>query len=460
MNSPMNGSMGSVIWFGVLTAINIGILVAFFTVGSLEEIGKNWPRYRCNPLFMPFAGSFGSDPVENFHFCLDSIFAGKAAIIFGPLYAILNDFGSIISKIVNVAMGLRLLFANMLHSVQDFLSNVKQRIKSILTQIRISFMKMNQLMGRVFGTLYAVIYMGLSGLAAGQNIANNDLVKFLLEFCFHPDTPVQVADTTFVPIHDIVVGEYLAKVNGITPLVTSKFIFDGTHTPMVTIGTDELIHLSAEHYVEGALAEEHPTAKPASSISRLICLNVEHHEFYVGAESKFLVSDYDESSDPVVVKKTQELAERLLNGCASHNVDSDVVANALKEYSLGIDDAALVLLEDGTWKPIQAIQIGDILQVGGRVTGTVEEMVTSVVETPQKLLLSASQLLWTGTKWDRAAVVYPDKLISMRTTLRQLFTEHCSSFTIRHKYREEALQVREYREVADPAMETLYRISL
>jgi hypothetical protein len=87
-------------------------------------------------------------------------------------------------------------------------------------------------------------------------------------------------------------------------------------------------------------------------------------------------------------------------------------------------------------------------------------MVTSVVETPQKLLLSASQLVWTGTKWARAAVVYSDKLTSMRTTLRQLFTEHCSSFTIRHKYREEALQVREYREVADPAMEDLYRINL
>ena len=159
-------------------------------------------------------------------------------------------------------------------------------------------------------------------------------------------------------------------------------------------------------------------------------------------------------------KKTQELAERLLNGCASNNVNSDIVADALKEYSLGIDETATVLLEDGTWKSIKTIQIGDVVKVGGRVTGTVEEMVTNVVETPQKVLLSASQLVWTGTKWDRAAVVYPDKLTSMRVTLYQLFTENCSSFTIRHKYREESLQVREYREVADPAMEELYRTSL
>jgi len=461
MNPSENGSMGSVIWFTVITAINIGVLVALLTIGSLEEIGKNWPRYRCNPLFMPLASSFGSDPIENFRFCLDSVFAGKAATIFGPLYAILGNFGTIISKIVNVAMGLRNLFSNMLNSVQDFLGNVKQRIQTILTQLRISFLKMNQLMGRVFGTLYSVIYMGISGLTAGQNIATNDLVKFLLEFCFHPDTPVRVANGTYAPIHNIHVGEYLTKVNGITPLVTSKFIFDGTHTPMVTIGTDEnRIHLSSEHYVEGKPAEEHPTAIAASSTPRLICLNVENHAFYVGKESTFLVSDYDESSDPIVVKKTQELAERLLNGCASNRVDSDVVADALKEYSLGIDETATVLLEDGTWKPIVDVQIGDVLQVGGRVTGTVEEMVTSVVETPQKLLLSASQLVWTGTKWDRAAVVYPDAIQSMRVTLRQLFTENCSSFTIRAKYQLESLQVREYREVANPAMEDLYRDDL
>ena len=138
--SVNEGSTGSLIWFVLITALNIGILIALFTVGNLEEVAKNWPRYRCNPIYMPFAASFGSDPVENFQFCLDSVFAGKAAIIFGPLYLILNEFGTIISKIVNATMGLRNLFGTMFQSVTDFLQNVKQRILTILMQVRISFM--------------------------------------------------------------------------------------------------------------------------------------------------------------------------------------------------------------------------------------------------------------------------------------------------------------------------------
>jgi len=445
-----SGSAGSLIWFLLLTALNVGILTALFTVGSLQEIAKNWSRYRCNPIFMPFAASFGSDPVENFNFCLDSVFAGKIALIFGPLYAILNEFGMIISKIVNVAMGLRNLFSSMFSSVQDFLNNVKQKILTIMTQLRMSFIKMNHLMGRVFGTLYAVIYMGISGLAGAQNIANNDLVQFLFEFCFAPDSPVPLFNGTVVPIRNIQVGDQLAALKDHSPVVTSKFVFDGYRTPMVMIGG---LHLSAEHYVEGAPAEKHPSAEIAFSIPQLVCINVTGHRFRIGPLE---VSDYDESSDASVVKITQSLAEYRLNGhCSTPAVGH--VATVLEEYSLGVDGTASVLLENGEWKRLQDIRIGDCVQIGGHVVGTVEEQVEFGVTLPSGLLVSASQLLWTGIQWERAAVVYPTQIRSLRATLYQLFTAKCSSFYV--KYNEDVVLVREYREIADPDMENPYRAS-
>jgi len=438
------GSTGSLIWFVLLTLLNIGILVALFTVGNLEEVAKNWPRYRCNPIYMPFATSFGHDPAENFRFCLDSVFAGKAALIFAPLYNILNEFGSIISKIVNVAMGLRNLFQNMFSSVQDFLGNVKQRIITIIMQIRISFMKMNQLMGRVFGTLYSVIYMGLSGLTAGQNIANNDLVKFLFEFCFAPDTPLLLSNGSTIPLRDVRVGHRVAPLEGISPIVTSKFTFDGTKTRMVKIGD---LHLSAEHYVGGVPAEEHPSAVAAESIPELVCLNVQGHKFKIGS---LVVSDYDESSDAKVVKTTQALAELLLNGYPSPPLTSVL---GLEEYSLGIDGNSLILLEKGEWKLLNEMKVGDCVQIGGRVVGVVEEFVETGVTLPSGVVVSASQLLWTGIKWERAATVYPTH--TLRKTLYQLFVENCSAFYV--KKNEDIILVREYREVADPEMEESYR---
>ena len=45
-------------------------------------------------------------------------------------------------------------------------------------------------MGRVFATMYAVIFMGLSGIKATTNFGNTFLFKFLDTFCFDPDTKV------------------------------------------------------------------------------------------------------------------------------------------------------------------------------------------------------------------------------------------------------------------------------
>lgn len=459
METVAGPSIGAIIGFVLLTLLFIGILTALFTVGSVQEIAKNWPRYRCNPIFMPFASAFGSDPVENFQFCLDSVFAGKAAVVFGPLYAILNDFGNVISKIVNVAMGLRNLFKTMFESVTNFLSNVKQRIQTLILNARMSFLKMNQLMGRVFGTLYAIIFMGISALTAGQNVANNDIVQFLFEFCFHPLTPVRLSNGTIANIQDVDVGGCLAPIQGVSPMVTSKFIFDGRRTPMVTIGPlEDSIHLSAQHYVGGKTAAEHPTAYPAPSTEHLICLNVEGHQFRVGnyLDSEQVVSDYDESSTPNIVKKTQALAELRLNGRSSVSITEERVLEVLADYTLGIDERAPILMEDGSIKLLKHIQLGDCVQGGGTVLGLVEELVEHVVTHPDypALLLSPSQLIWTGGSWQRAAVAYPDRIRDIRTILRQLFTERCSTLAIASD--SDSLICREYREIADPDMEDEY----
>jgi len=150
------------------------------------------------------------------------------------------------------------------------------------------------------------------------------------------------------------------------------------------------------------------------------------------------------------------LADYRLNGhCSTPAVGH--VATALEEYSLGVDGSASVLLENGEWKRLQDICLGDCVQIGGHIVGTVEEQVEFGVTLPSGLTVSASQLLWTGIRWERAAVAYPAQIRPLRAKLYQLFTTKCSSFYV--KYNEDVVLVREYREIADPAMENPYRAS-
>jgi hypothetical protein len=456
--SVVGGAVWSTSWtsavvkFVILSGVLLTALILLFTMGNLNEIRKNFPRYRCNPLFIPFASNFGYDTKDNFNFCLSTIFDSKAAEIFAPIYQLLGGFVNLTKLIVDVALGIRKLFSNFLLGVNNFVRGVRDRIQQLLFNIRMSFMRMQHLMSRVYGTMYAVIWMGTSAITAGFNISDNSLVQFLFEFCFDPETPLQLADGSYIQIKDARIGMKLASLNprAPPPEITSVFEFDGSHTPMVKIGD---VIVSSEHYVhlnttgEWIPAKLHPSAEFTQSIPRLICLNVSTHEFNVGYTG-LRVADYDEHSTPDVIQNTQTLAETRLNG-------STTGEHQANNYELGVDPESEVHMQDGSWKPLHKIQIGEHVWNAGKVCGIVHERIHSsaIVNSIQ---VSAAQLVYDiqKHKWIRnldSAVKCVNPKIFM-----QLLTSNGSTLHIRSPFTKHELFIRDYREIPDPEMEDAY----
>jgi hypothetical protein len=344
---------------------------------------------------------------------------------------------------MNVALGIRKLFSNFLLGVNNFVRNVRDRIQGLLFNIRMSFLKLNNLMGRVYGTMYAVIWMGTSALTAGMNVSENDLVKFLLEFCFDPSTPVKMADGSTKPIRDIKIGDILASTaSNNAPIVTSVFRFAGENTPMVKIHD---IVLSAQHYVFHKTwmeAQHHPDAIPVSSIPELVCLNVSGHQFKVG---DILVADYDEHESADVVHATQRIAIQRLNG-------ANAVTKTVDDYSLGIDGAAEIRMKNGSWKPLHTLTLGEEVMNCGKILGIVQEDCDTTVKL-DGVCIAAAQLVFEGQIWRRAAHL-KDVAKSEPKILFQLITETCGTMTMRFGNKEQFL--RDYREIADPDMESAY----
>lgn len=431
----------------ILTIILIGGLIAVFGVGNMKEVAENFPRYRCNPAFMPFAANFGYDPKENFNYCVNTVLQKQAAEYFGPIYGLLGGFTDIVRLIVDVTLGIRKLFSNFLLGINGFIGNVRDRIQGLLFQIRLSFMKLNNLMGRVYGTMYSVVWMGTAAMTAGFNIADNDLVNFLFEFCFDPETPVRMADGTWKAIRNVAVGDTLATVHGKTPVVTSTFRFVGDRTPMVTL---DGVKLSAEHYVLGPSgtwmpAGHHPRALPTESLPELVCLNVNNHVFTVG-RSGLVVADYDEHETPSVIRETQNVAMRALN-----NVEG---TSTVENYSLGLSGNTLVRMADDSWKQLRSLQLNDIVWNGGHVLGLVREYSDTPIQVGS-LICSGAQTVFdaeTGA-WSRALNLKNKPYDS--EVLYHVITEHCRTLQVRGV--DEDYFVRDYREVALPEMEAAYR---
>ena len=438
--------------FVIVTVIFSVIVVLMFQMGSIKEITENFAKYRCNPIMMPFASNFGYDPKENFNFCLSSVFNMKAAEIFAPIYKLLSQFTAVITQIVNATLGIRKLFSNFFLSVNGFIANVRNRIQELLFRLRMTFLKMTNLMGKVYGTMYSVIWMGTSALTAGNNLADNGLVKFLFEFCFDPNTPVRTEKGLIKPIKEIMIGEKLAHVHGKAPVVTSVFRFNGTRTPMVRIGK---ILVSEEHFVQHMgqwiPARMHPSALPTESCRELVCLNVSGNEFIVGTGlHELIVSDYDEHVAPGIIAEAQATAMGALNGGKERR------SSSIEDYGLGVDAAMDVQLADGAWVPMGTVKLGDKLKHGGEVLGVVVEKCDAIAALPTGSRVSAAQLLFderTG-RWARAGSLYAGSLSCESSLLVQLITEHCGTIPVRDSGR--MYYIRDYREVGSDEMETPY----
>lgn len=446
----------NLIKFLFLTAAFIITVVLFLVYGNVAEISQNFAKYRCNPAIMPFAGLFGQNASENFSFCMKQVLNGQAASIFGPLYTILGNFVAIMTTMSGSLMSLRTMFANFYGGVNNFIANFQRRIQSLLLQIRLSFIKMQNLMGRVYGTMMATTFMGMSAITAGTSLGDNSLVKFIFATapCFAPETPVWMGDGSWKPISAVKLGEAVRGRDGISHPVTGVFRFDGSQTPMVRIGSNTI---STTHYVRVAekwiTAATHPSALPTPSLPEIWCLNVaDHHVFFVGsAEDPLCVADYRESSAPDVLAAASAVATSGLNGRRRH------AAPAPSEYTFGVVAGTEVALADGGWRAIEKVSLGDVLESSGCVYGLVRETSRGVAGGT----FAPAQFLWSPVDgaWRRAEDVLEVQSMPSGAVMYSVFTTGCSAIHVRTADGQEHF-VRDYAEVPLPEMETPFEAAM
>jgi hypothetical protein len=294
----------------LMTLIFIGALVGFSKIADIEHVKKNWDKYRCRPDVMLMADYYGHDSGDNMEFCLKSGFDFRSAGAVLPFYSYLKSFVDVLMNMLSSLNSIRLTFATIVGSVTNIFSEFSSRIKSLFFTIQVTSIRMKMLMGRLFATLYSIIFMGMAGIKATTNFGNTFLFKFLDVFCFDPDTIV-LMKTGPVKIKNVAVGDVFLS----GERVTATFAFKADGQTMVDLGG---ITVSTNHYVryndKWIKASSHPDAKPVADWSGgaerpLICLNTDKHSFPIGP---YVFSDYDETAEGDV--EAMEMAMAMLNG--------------------------------------------------------------------------------------------------------------------------------------------------
>jgi len=302
----------------------VGVILYTYAQATLDDVRNDWVKYRCNPIYMPFAGGVQPDVTtyENFQFCISSMAQQIFQHLLDPIYLL---FGVVNRLVGMVSHDLR-YFRNFISGIQTFITSFTAET---FAKIQGSFGVMMSLMSRVRDIMSRIL--GSAGYTAAIAITSVKLVEALVGFmktiiiaiviilfaialvlvfvapgllgfaiflgtfvgvsyCFHPDTPIKLESGETVLLKYVKVGDTLSSGARVTATMrclaagVPLYVYDGT----VVSGTHLVKEDGVWTYVEKAKGSVPYTGPQPYT---LICLNTTDHQIPIG---NTVYADYEE----------------------------------------------------------------------------------------------------------------------------------------------------------------------
>jgi len=141
--------------------------LVFFVMGvihaseSIDKVKRNWNEYRCNPLYIPFAGVIRPDigVEENFQHCMNMFGQSIFSFAIDSVMFLLKDLVSGIGELGSALPGFRDLLSKMRKSMLSFAAQTFGKITNSVGSITFILNKIQDILKRFAGEGYISIFL-------------------------------------------------------------------------------------------------------------------------------------------------------------------------------------------------------------------------------------------------------------------------------------------------------------
>ena len=264
----------------VATLVAAGASLYMLVMNNLQDLKDNWPVYRCNPAYMPFAGLVGKDPFKNFTDCTMKSFQDYTGFIVDPIMAQFSQVTGVVSQIGGAMNDMRGMMAQTRTGFLGIVGTVFGKIQNLMSQFQYIIVRMRTLMARLVGIMMSFVYIFYSGQQTGASLINGPVGKTMNFLCFDSTTKLKTNSGKIVYMRDLKLGDILPNNNS----VTSVYSIDGTNVPMFLLDGTKVSGGHKVWYQDAFIpVAEHPDAVRTSDSKHLVCINTQLHQFSVGS---------------------------------------------------------------------------------------------------------------------------------------------------------------------------------
>lgn len=341
--------------FAVATIVAIITSFYLFGVSQLDDLKKNWVQYRCNPVYMPMAGMVGDDIVSNFTKCTLKNFSDYTGFVMDPImgeFAVVNET---LGEVTTTLSSMRSMMSGVRGGFLSVVGSVFGKIQNLMSQTQYIIIRMRTLLGRVVGVMFSFMYIFYGGMQSGQSLVNGPVGSAMSFLCFDEDTKVRTF-RGIIPMKDVVIGDRL--IDNLS-IVRSTYKMSGKDVQMYDLSG---ILVTGSHKVKYKgnfiRIDKHPFAKKVNKkCKNLVCLNTSTGKISL-RNYEFL--DFDEIDDIDYLQFRHNYIQMMYG--------SKTKSDFIKEKT-GILPGTYISLQYDNGKPIEDIEIGDVLDNGDVVEG-------------------------------------------------------------------------------------------
>lgn len=290
----------------VVTLVAAGASLYMLVMNNIKDLKDNWPVYRCNPAYMPFAGLVGKDPFKNFTDCTMKSFQDYTGFVVDPIMAQFSQVTGVVAQIGGAMNDMRGMMAQTRTGFLGIVGTVFGKIENLMSQFQYIIIRMRTLMARLVGIMMSFVYIFYAGQQTGQSLINGPVGKTMNFLCFDEDTLIMDRLGNHMPMKELKLGDILPNRNP----VTSVYKIDGTDVPMYLLGSTKVSGGHKVWYEDKFIpVAEHPNAVRTSDSKNLVCINTHLRTFSIG---KHLFMDFTETGPVSGVVESTAVSGSLL----------------------------------------------------------------------------------------------------------------------------------------------------
>jgi len=242
----------------------IALIFSMYLFTSIEQIKQDWPKYRCNPMFMPLSDNIQTD----FVYCVQNMQNSYMGYLLEPITYITSNLSSMGAQFTDSLNFFRVMISNIRTFLESITGNIFGVFLNLVTEFQKITIGIKDLIAKLIGIVVTLLYIMDGSLKTMNSSWNGPSGQLVRALCFHPNTKVKLKCGKIVLMKNLNLGDFLengSRVNAILKLDNTETKTDFYIIPDGVNGDD--IYVTGSHMIFckelGKFVEvsKHPNAK-------------------------------------------------------------------------------------------------------------------------------------------------------------------------------------------------------